>query len=465
MNITLKNFASVATIALFALVFVFGAFSIANAATYGGSGSGGGCCTGGGGGGGGGGSYTPPTYKAPSCTLSASANSIMSGQSATLTWSSNRATSAYLSTVGSVATNGSQTVSPTYTQTYVLTVYGEGGSRTCTKTIVVTTPPVQPACTLNASPAAITNGQSATLSWSSSNATSATLSSVGSVATNGSQAVSPTYTQNYVLTVYGENGVATCTKTITVTAPVVDAPTCNIYVAQPSYNQNYNQYNQYGNYNHPVSPIQGGPVTISWNSQYAYSGWINQGVGAVSLSGSRTVYPSQTTVYIATFVGQNGQQVTCSATVNINTYVPPPVYPPIYQNPAPYITLSAVPYTGLDLGPVGTVLYWGFLVAWSLFAAYLIAIKRAHMSLYRWYSKALFGSTELTTSGSEAASTPALATNAGALSRSELASIVAQLEALVAGKKVSTTPSAPLIGSESGAIDPFVLSQINRPRN
>jgi hypothetical protein len=34
--------------------------------------------------------------------------------------------------------------------------------------------------------------------------------------------------------------------------------------------------------------------------------------------------------------------------------------------------LSQVPYTGLDLGPVGTVVYWLALVGWSLAAAYLV---------------------------------------------------------------------------------------------
>jgi len=302
---------------------------------------------------------------------------------------------------------------------------------------------------INASPETITRGQSATLSWTSSNATAASLSSSGSVGVNGSQTVSPTYTQNYVLTVVGQGGTATCTKTIVVNTPpvVYDAPSCNIYIS--NYNQNYNYNNQYG--------YQAQPATISWSSQYAHSGWINQGVGTVSLSGSRVVYPTQTTVYTATFVGQNGQQVTCSATVNINTYVPPPVYPPIYQNPAPYVTLSAVPYTGLDLGPVGTVIYWSFLVLWSLFAAYLIAVKRAHMSIYRWYSKILFGT--------DTHATPAVAGNVGAMSHSEFATIVARLAALVEGTSATQKQTTPVVGAQNSGIDPFVLSQINRARN
>ena len=179
----------------------------------------------------------------------------------------------------------------------------------------------------------------------------------------------------------------------------------------------------------------GQSVVISWNSSNAYSGFINNYIGNVSVSGSHTVYPTQTTTYTGTFYGQNGQTVTCSATVTVaNTYVPPPVY----QNPTPYVTLSAVPYTGLELGPVGTALYWAFLVLWCLFAAYLIAVKRVHMSIYRWYKKALFGEEVYTIPAATA-----LSTHSNTLYRTPIAHT----------------------SNVSDAIDSFVLSQINRGRN
>jgi hypothetical protein len=61
------------------------------------------------------------------------------------------------------------------------------------------------------------------------------------------------------------------------------------------------------------------------------------------------------------------------------------IQPPVYQQPVqPYVTLSSVPYTGLELGPVGTALYWGFLVLWCLFAAYMIAVKRVQNTFVAW---------------------------------------------------------------------------------
>jgi len=114
-------------------------------------------------------------------------------------------------------------------------------------------------------------------------------------------------------------------------------------------------------------------------------------MGSVNLSGSRTVYPTQTTTYTGTFYGQSGQSVTCSATVYINTYVPPvtPTTPT-----TPYVTLAAVPYTGLELGPVGTVVYWGFLALWCVLAAYLIAVKRVQNHVYASLKGFLFGTND-----------------------------------------------------------------------
>ena len=438
MNSITKNSSHIVAIALVAIVLALGAASYANAATGGGDGAGGGCCggsSGGGGGwsgGGGGGGYDRPEIKAPTCSLSASDTSITKGESVTLTWSSHNAFYAYMSNVGSINLSGSTTVSPQQTTTYTATFTGENNKQvTCKKTIYVSQPPVvaQPTCSLNASPATITRGNSATLNWSSTNASYGSINQgVGSVGLSGSRVVSPQYTTTYTGTFTAQGGgQVTCTATVYVNEPPVynPAPTCNIYVN--NYNQNY-QYNYQYQYNQPV--------TIYWSSNNASYGWLNQGLGSIALSGNRVVYPTQTTTYTATFVGYGGEQVTCSVTVNVNTYVPPPVYPPVYQNPAPYVYLSAVPYTGLDLGPVGTALYWAFLVAWCALAAYLIAVKRVHVSIYRWYSGALFGSAPLATSGS-----PSHASHTSVIS----------------------TPATP-VAAKADAIDSFILSQVNRGR-
>ncbi|MDO8575700.1 MAG: hypothetical protein Q7R90_00090 [bacterium] len=45
---------------------------------------------------------------------------------------------------------------------------------------------------------------------------------------------------------------------------------------------------------------------------------------------------------------------------------------PVPSQPLAYLYLSQIPYTGLDLGPIGTVLYWIALIGWSLALAYLV---------------------------------------------------------------------------------------------
>lgn len=84
---------------------------------------------------------TPPQPPTPvTATLSADPATIQSGQSSTLTWSTQGATEVNLQ--GSkVDANGSQSVSPTQTTTYQLAASGPGGNQTATATVTVIPPP------------------------------------------------------------------------------------------------------------------------------------------------------------------------------------------------------------------------------------------------------------------------------------------------------------------------------------
>ena len=85
--------------------------------------------------------YTSP---APYCTISHTVTSgygyYTGGTVAYLSWTSQNATSAFLSNVGSVGVSGSQNVYPSYTSVYTLTVYGANGqTATCATTVHVNT--------------------------------------------------------------------------------------------------------------------------------------------------------------------------------------------------------------------------------------------------------------------------------------------------------------------------------------
>src|SRR2546427_10247628 len=79
-------------------------------------------------------------------------------------------------------------------------------------------------------PTSILVGQSSTLTWNTTNATSVTIDQgVGSVAGAGTRIVSPTATTTYTLTATNATGSATATVTLTLTAdttpPVISGVT------------------------------------------------------------------------------------------------------------------------------------------------------------------------------------------------------------------------------------------------
>jgi peptidoglycan-associated lipoprotein len=81
-------------------------------------------------------------------------------------------------------------------------------------------PPAKPTVNLQASSNIIQRGESVTLTWSSTNATSLTLApGVGNVSAEGTQRVTPTNSTDYTLTATGPGGSADSSVHITVSAP------------------------------------------------------------------------------------------------------------------------------------------------------------------------------------------------------------------------------------------------------
>ena len=240
----------------------------------------------------------------PSGTLSSSPATINLGGTSTLTWSATNTTSSSINNgVGTVspASGGSVTVSPTATTTYTLTMTGLGGTNTATATVTIPAP----TGSITASPTSILLGGSSTLSWTSTNATSASINNgVGGVATSGSVNVSPSATTTYTLTLTGPSGTTTGQVTITVYPP----PTASLSAS-------------------PATVNLGSASTLSWSTANATSISINNGVGSVATSGSVNVTPAATTTYTLTATGPGGT-ATSQATVTI---------------PAPSGSLSASP--------------------------------------------------------------------------------------------------------------------------
>ena len=84
-------------------------------------------------------------------------------------------------------------------------------------------PPPAPTCSLTAVPTSITLGQSSLLAWFAQNATTGSISSIGSVGLSGSQSVTPTLTTTYIGSFSGHGGATTCQTTVMVTQPMMNA--------------------------------------------------------------------------------------------------------------------------------------------------------------------------------------------------------------------------------------------------
>ena len=86
-------------------------------------------------------------------------------------------------------------------------------------------PPARPTVTLQASPGQIQTGESATLTWSSTNATSLSLSpGVGNVTAEGSTRVTPSTSTTYTITATGPGGSADATARVAVAPPPPPPP-------------------------------------------------------------------------------------------------------------------------------------------------------------------------------------------------------------------------------------------------
>lgn len=87
----------------------------------------------------------PPAPAAPTATLRAVPSVIEKGQSSTLSWNSTNATELRLEPeLGSVAPQGSSSVTPDRSTTYTLTAKGPGGSAEASARITVNLPPPPP---------------------------------------------------------------------------------------------------------------------------------------------------------------------------------------------------------------------------------------------------------------------------------------------------------------------------------
>ena len=99
-------------------------------------------------------------------------------------------------------------------------------------------PPPAPTASISVSPDTIQPGQSASLTWQTSNATDVSIDGIGAVQANGSQSVSPSASTTYHLVAKGAGGSQEATARLTVTQPPPPPPTTPTVTDEDLFNQN-----------------------------------------------------------------------------------------------------------------------------------------------------------------------------------------------------------------------------------
>jgi hypothetical protein len=251
--------------------------------------------------------------------FSASPTNVVIGQPVTLLWNVTGADTVRIDPgLGIVPAAGTQTVMPQLSTAYVLTATNTAGTTAQSVTVIATASQPNPPMisVFQVSPATISPGQSATITWNVSNATSVTIDQgIGQVAASGSRTVSPGFTTVYTLTAANNSSSINHSQILSVmSASSGQLPNITIFEVYPSY---------------IPTTVTVGPVMIKWKVLNATSVRIDPNIGSVSDQGQYTDYPYTTTTYTIVATNDAGS-VTQSGTVYIYGY-----WPPGYQLPVP----------------------------------------------------------------------------------------------------------------------------------
>ena len=229
----------------------------------------------------------------PTVSGSFSPASITLGQTTTLTWSSTNATA--LSLTGAVTNNqlsGTSSITPNTTGIKTVNYTAASGTGTVItgsfNVAVSPAAPITPVVNGSFSPLSITLGQTTTLTWTSTNATTLALSgAVTSDQLNGSSSIVPTTT-------------GTKTVNYTATSSTGTTTTGNFVFAVNAVTPIYPTVNDAGTYWSQYSVTPGQQNTLTWKIDNAVSASISGLVTSSAVSGSATItVPTTPGVYSA----------------------------------------------------------------------------------------------------------------------------------------------------------------------
>jgi len=318
--------------------------------------------------------------------FSASNTSITSGQSTELNWSTVNVDTVSISVINATSLSGNQSVSPTNDTTYVLTATQGTKSIDCPVSVKVTEPAAPFTCSDNvvftASDTSITRGQNITLDWSTTNVDSVSISTINATTLSGTQTVSPADDITYILTAKQGIKSVDCPVSVNVSSGGggggggggSSSPRCELKISD--------------------TRIQRGEeITLTWDTSRATEVTLIGSRGEIIFTtdeflssekedyfdGSITLKPTRNTEY--TLIAERGSRDTeCEVEVTVEDNVV--VLQSRDQQPlVAGISLSQVPYTGFEAGPVLTVMFYMLLAAWAFYIAYVMVIRKRATSV------------------------------------------------------------------------------------
>ena len=327
---------------------------------------------------------TVATTSIPVCEFFTATPSTLpsAGGQVTLNWKVNGATNVSIApTIGAVASQASQVTNVTANTNFVLTATDAEGDRvTCAAPVTLITDTPVLSCPNNvsfsASDTSIKEGDDTTLNWSTTNVDSVSISVINSTALAGSSTVEPRSDTTYVLTARKGTQSVDCPLRIEVDEDGgggggggggSSSPRCEISLSDNKIKR-------------------GEEITLKWDTSRATSVTIKDDKGKTIMTtdkysskdkedyydGSLKLKPTRDTEY--TLVAERGSKDrTCKVKVDVDDLT---VLTDRDQKPlVAGISLSNVPYTGFEAGPMLTILFYTLLAAWALFVTYLIVAR------------------------------------------------------------------------------------------
>jgi len=251
--------------------------------------------------------------KGPSVSISASPETILSGESTVLTWLTHDADSVSINNgVGTVDKRGTKEVKPLRTTTYTISAVNANGKSKSSVTVTIEYTGPKPIINVSADPTTIKPGESSVISWSSTNAYTVTMNDgtgAESVPLNYSKTVSPKLTTTYTFIAFGQGGETKASVRINV---IMDPPTAEIAA-------------------YPTQIKPGEESLLEWSYTNADTVTIEPDIGDGTQFNSIKVFPVTTTKYTITASGSGG-----TATDHVTIYVitdPNEIFVNIEANP------------------------------------------------------------------------------------------------------------------------------------